>query len=147
MSLAGIVAKVGGCEGAALDVLDRVEPISEFMILALSDSRDRVPLRYAAQGQLLKLPRQPRGGSAAPGPKYNAPFSAAHGAGLRVSEVVALKVSDVDSERVLLRIEQGEGRRDRFAMLSPQLLDRVGAAAEPARDQIKLLARAIKRLH
>jgi integrase/recombinase XerD len=84
---------------------------------------------------------------AAPGPKYKAPFSAAYGAGLRVSEVVALKVSDVDSERVLLRIEQGEGRRDRFAMLSPQLLDRVGAAAEPARDQIKLLARAIKRLH
>src|ERR1700730_2618229 len=65
MSLAGIVAKVGGCEGAALDVLERVEPISEFMILALSESRDRVPLRYAAQGQLLKLPRQPRGGDAA----------------------------------------------------------------------------------
>jgi integrase/recombinase XerD len=59
---------------------------------------------------------------AAPGPKYKAAFSAAYGAGLRVSEVVALKVSDVDSERMLLRIEQGKGRKDRFAMLSPQLL-------------------------
>jgi integrase len=37
--------------------------------------------------------------------------------------VVALKVSDIDSERLLLRIEQGKGRKDRFAMLSPQLLE------------------------
>jgi integrase/recombinase XerD len=59
---------------------------------------------------------------AAPGPKYKAALSAAYGAGLRVSEVVALKVSDVDSTRMLLRIEQGKGRRDRQAMLSPQLL-------------------------
>jgi site-specific recombinase XerD len=44
---------------------------------------------------------------AAPGPKYKAALSAAYGAGLRVSEVVALKVSDVDSRRMLLRIEQG----------------------------------------
>jgi integrase/recombinase XerD len=60
---------------------------------------------------------------AAPGPKYKAALSAAYGAGLRVSEVVALKVADVDSTRMLLRIEQGKGRRDRHAMLSPQLLE------------------------
>jgi site-specific recombinase XerD len=60
---------------------------------------------------------------AAPGPKYKAALSAAYGAGLRVSEVVALKVSDIDSERLLLRIEQGKGRKDRFAMLSPKLLE------------------------
>jgi integrase/recombinase XerD len=60
---------------------------------------------------------------AAPGPKYKAALSAAYGAGLRVSEVVALKVSDIDSERMLLRIEQGKGRKDRFAMLSPLLLE------------------------
>ena len=60
---------------------------------------------------------------AAPGPKYKAALSAAYGAGLRVSEVVALKVSDIDSKRMLLRIEQGKGRRDRHAMLSPQLLE------------------------
>src|SRR5437773_6554608 len=60
---------------------------------------------------------------AAPGPKYKAALSAAYGAGLRVSEVVALKVSDVDSKRMLLRIEQGKGQKDRFAMLSPVLLD------------------------
>src|SRR5271168_290569 len=60
---------------------------------------------------------------AAPGPKYKAALSAAYAAGLRVSEVVALKVSDIDSERLLLRIEQGKGRKDRYAMLSPKLLE------------------------
>jgi integrase/recombinase XerD len=60
---------------------------------------------------------------AAPGPKYKAALSAAYGAGLRVSEVVSLKVSDVDSKRMVLRIEQGKGRKDRFAKLSPKLLE------------------------
>src|SRR5215468_8043631 len=60
---------------------------------------------------------------AVPGPKYKAALGAAYAAGLRVSEVVALKVSDIDSERLLLRIEQGKGSKDRFAMLSPQLLE------------------------
>jgi len=60
---------------------------------------------------------------AAPGPKYTAAFATAYGAGLRVSEVVALKAGDVDSARMLLRVEQGKGRKDRHAMLSPQLLE------------------------
>ena len=59
---------------------------------------------------------------AAPGLKYKAALSVAYGAGLRVSEVVALKVSDVDSKRMMLRVEQGKDRKDRHAMLSPQLL-------------------------
>jgi len=59
---------------------------------------------------------------AAPGPKYKAALGAAYGAGLRVSEVANLKVSDIDSKRMLLRIEQGKGRKDRNAMLSPRLL-------------------------
>ena len=54
---------------------------------------------------------------AAPGPKYKAAFATAYGAGLRVSEVVALKIGDIDSERMLLRVEQGKGRKDRDAML------------------------------
>jgi site-specific recombinase XerD len=60
---------------------------------------------------------------AAPGLKYKAALSAAYAAGLRVSEVVALKVSDIDSKRMLLRVEQGKGRKDRNAMLSPVLLE------------------------
>ena len=60
---------------------------------------------------------------AAPGVKYKAAFSVAYGAGLRVSEVAALKVSDIDSERMMIRVEQGKGRKDRYAMLSPVLLE------------------------
>jgi site-specific recombinase XerD len=60
---------------------------------------------------------------AAPGLKYKAARGVAYGAGLRVSEVAHLKVDDVDSARMLLRVEQGKGRKDRNAMLSPQLLE------------------------
>jgi site-specific recombinase XerD len=55
--------------------------------------------------------------------KHKAALSVAYGAGLRASEVVSLKVSDVDSARMVLRVEQGKGRKDRLAMLSPMLLD------------------------
>src|ERR1700683_3578319 len=56
---------------------------------------------------------------AAPGLKYRAALSVAYGAGLRVSEVVALKVSDLDSQRMVLRLEQGKGQRDRYVMRAP----------------------------
>jgi len=62
---------------------------------------------------------------AAPGPglKYKAALSVAYGAGLRGGEVVMLRVSDIDSKRMLIRVEMGKGRKDRHAMLSPQLLE------------------------
>lgn len=55
--------------------------------------------------------------------KYKAALGVAYGAGLRVSEVAHLKVDDIDSTRMLIRAEQGKGRKDRNAMLSPQLLE------------------------
>ena len=68
----------------------------------------------------------------APGPKYKAALRAesapparrvAYGAGLRVSEVANLKVTDIDRARMVLRIEQGKGHKDRNGMLSPRLLE------------------------
>jgi integrase len=56
-------------------------------------------------------------------PKFKAAFAVACGAGLRVSEVVSLKVSDIDSKRMALRVEQGKGSRDRYALLSLALLE------------------------
>jgi site-specific recombinase XerD len=44
---------------------------------------------------------------------------------LRASEVISLKVGDVDSQRMTLRVEQGKGAKDRYAMLSPVLLQRL----------------------
>jgi len=55
--------------------------------------------------------------------KFKAAFSIAYGAGLRVSEVTSLKISDIDGERKTLHVEQGKGRKDRYAMLSPALLN------------------------
>ena len=57
--------------------------------------------------------------------KHQTALAVAYGAGLRASEVVSLKVSDIDSQRMTLRIEQGKGSKDRYAMLSPVLLERL----------------------
>jgi site-specific recombinase XerD len=57
--------------------------------------------------------------------KHRTALSVAYGAGLRVSEVVALKVGDIDSTRMLLRVEQGKGQKDRYALLPPILLERL----------------------
>jgi integrase/recombinase XerD len=59
---------------------------------------------------------------AAPSGKYRCAFSVAYGAGLRSSEVVSLTVSDIDSTRMVLRIEDGKGSKDRLAKLSPLML-------------------------
>ena len=63
--------------------------------------------------------------AAASNVKHQAALSLAYGTGLRASEVVNLKVTDVDSQRMTLRVEQGKGRKDRYAMLSPVLLQRL----------------------
>lgn len=53
--------------------------------------------------------------------KYKAAFCTGYGAGLRLQEICNLKISDVDGKRKTLRVEQGKGRKDRYAMLSPAL--------------------------
>ena len=72
-------------------------------------------------------------------PKYQAVLSVAYGAGLRASEVVAIKIGDIDRARMTLRVEQGKGRKDRYAMLSPVLLERLRAWWRAGRAQGKLL--------
>jgi integrase/recombinase XerD len=72
---------------------------------------------------------------AAPGLKYKAALSVAYGAGLRATEVVSLKVSDIDSKRMIIRVEQGKGGKDRNVMLSPHLLNVLRAWWKAARPQ------------
>jgi site-specific recombinase XerD len=59
---------------------------------------------------------------AVPSLKCRAALTTAYAAGLRASEVTSLKVANVDSSRMVIRIEQGKGGRDRYVMLSAQLL-------------------------
>ena len=72
---------------------------------------------------------------AAPGLKYRTALSVAYGAGLRAAEVVSLKVSDIDSKRMVIRVEQGKGHKDRYVMLSPALLELLRAYWKATRPQ------------
>ncbi|ABE46684.1 tyrosine-type recombinase/integrase [Polaromonas sp. JS666] len=71
--------------------------------------------------------------------KHQTALSVAYGAGLRASEVIALKVGDIDSQRMTLRVEQGKGRKDRYAMLAPVLLQRLRAWWRVGHAQGKML--------
>ena len=71
--------------------------------------------------------------------KHRTALSVAYGAALRVSEVIALKVGDIDSGRMLLRVEQGKGRKDRYALLPPLLLERLRAWWRVARAKGQVL--------
>jgi len=55
--------------------------------------------------------------------KHRAILTTCYAAGLRISEAVALTPPTVDSKRMVIRVEQGKGRRDRYVMLSPKLLE------------------------
>ncbi|OWR00224.1 tyrosine-type recombinase/integrase [Sphingopyxis witflariensis] len=87
-------------------------------------ARSLVIIRYRRKlPDVLSVEEAARLLEAAAGIKYKAALGVAYGAGLRVSEVAHLKVDDIDSTRMLIRVEQGKGRKDRNAMLSPQLLE------------------------
>jgi integrase/recombinase XerD len=72
---------------------------------------------------------------AAPGLKYRAALSVAYGAGLRAAEVVSLKIADIDSARMVIRVDQGKGHKDRYVMLSEPLLELLRAWWKAARPQ------------
>ncbi|UVK49429.1 site-specific integrase (plasmid) [Mesorhizobium sp. AR07] len=81
---------------------------------------------------------------AAPGPKYKAALGTAYGAGLRVSEVVALKVSDIDSTRMLIRVEQGKGRKE--VLLGHAKLDTTALYARVATNTIRTVTSPLDRI-
>ena len=71
--------------------------------------------------------------------KYQAAFSIGYGAGLRRNEVVHLKISDIDSERMLIHVEEGKGDKERNAMLSPTLLTLLRNWYRAGQSQHKML--------
>lgn len=71
--------------------------------------------------------------------KYQAAFSIGYGAGLRRNEVVHLKISDIDSERMLIHVEEGKGDKERNAMLSPTLLKLLRNWYRAGQSQHKML--------
>jgi len=67
--------------------------------------------------------------------KHRAILMSCYAAGLRVTEATRLKVTDIDSQRMMLRVDQGKGRKDRYVMLSPRLLDELRAYWRGARPK------------
>ena len=98
-----------------------------------------------ANVKLLLPPRQSRGNShyirpiceskpnRLPLVLFAASLSMAYGAGLRTSEVYSLMICDIDSKRIVIRVERGKGRKDRYVMLSPHLPELLRAWYKAAR--------------
>lgn len=104
------------------EVMAKMQPVHVPRTLPVILSREEVGRLIAAAGNL----------------KHQTALAVAYGAGLRASEVTALKVGDIDSQRMTLRVEQGKGRKDRYAMLSPVLLERLRVWWKVARAQGKM---------
>ena len=91
------------------ELMAKMQPVSVPRTLPVVLSREEVSRLIAAAWNL----------------KHQTALAVAYGAGLRASEVISLKVGDVDSQRMTLRVEQGKGRKDRYALLPPILLQRL----------------------
>lgn len=105
------------------EVMAKMQPVHLPRKLPVILSREEVGRLIAAAGNL----------------KHQTALALAYGTGLRVNEVVSLKVGDIDSQRMTLRVEQGKGQKDRYAMLSPILLERLRVWWRVARAQGKML--------
>lgn len=89
------------------DVLESIPPVKQPRALPVVLSPDEV-LRFLASIRNIK---------------YRAIFMTAYAGGLRVSEVASLRVADIDSQRMVIRVRRGKGQKDRYVMLSPRLLE------------------------
>jgi integrase/recombinase XerD len=78
--------------------------------------------------QVLRIEELQRLFTHARNPRHRVLLMTTYAAGLRVSEVVRLRLTDIESDRLLLRIEQGKGRKDRSTLLSTRLLTELRAS-------------------
>ena len=93
------------------DVPDAIPPVKQPRTLPVVLSPDEVARFFAAIRNI----------------KHRAILMTAYAGGLRISEVTQLQASDIDSQRMVIRVRQGKGRKDRYVMLSPRLLEALRA--------------------
>jgi site-specific recombinase XerD len=99
------------------DVVESIGPARQPRTLPVVLSTHEIARFFAAIGSL----------------KHRAILMTAYAAGLRVSEVTQLRVTDIDSQRMVIRVRQGKGQKDRYVMLSPKLLEILRAYWKAAR--------------
>ena len=104
------------------DVAASIAPARQPRTLPVVLSTDEVARFFAAVGNL----------------KHRAILMTAYAAGLRVSEVTRLRVADIDSQRMVIRVRQGKGQKDRYVMLSPRLLEILRAYWKAVRPGVLL---------
>jgi integrase/recombinase XerD len=109
------------------DVLDAIPPVKEPRTLPVVLSPDEVARFFAAIRNI----------------KHRAILMTAYAAGLRISEVTQLQATDIDSQRMVIRVRQGKGRKDRYVMLSPRLLEALRAYWKAVRPRDFLFPGAI----
>jgi site-specific recombinase XerD len=97
--------------------------------LGRSEAKFKLPPRRHAQRlpEILSSEELQRLFAAPKNPKHQAMLKLAYDAGLRVSEVVRLKVADIDSQRMAIRVEQGKQNKDRYTLLSQPMLEELRA--------------------
>ena len=93
--------------------------------MGIKDAHDHIALarRYGTLPAILSREEVGRFLQAIRSVKHRIAFAAIYAAGLRVSELTSLTVKDIDSTRMVIHVRQGKGRKDRYVMLSDQLLD------------------------
>lgn len=94
-------------------------------VLGRDEVRVWIPRRKAESRLPEILSREEMEGiiTAPANPKHRALLMTTYGGGLRLSEVVKLTIRDIDSKRMLIRVQQGKGRKDRYTILSARLLE------------------------
>ena len=94
-------------------------------ILGQGKSLLKIPLRKTTKRlpEVLSLKEIERVLQVEMNPKHRTLLMTTYTAGLRVSEVTRLKIKDIESQRNLIRVDQGKGKKDRYTVLSPRLLE------------------------
>jgi site-specific recombinase XerD len=128
--------------GLSASTLNQAISAMRFFFNAVLHREWRLELHYqrAPQRVPVSLSRQEVGRllAAVVGLRERAAMEIAYAAGLRLSEVLHLKLSDIDSERMILRVDQGKGKQDRNVMLSPALLETLRAYWKRSRPRVWL---------